>query len=289
MSQITDLIIERVQAKNSRKGKLVRKPTRPASTRRLENQYKNELYKRVKLLRNLTVKQLSPLLKEVKHEVKIIRKDQDADEIASRLEVIKSEYSQQFPDNSTEFLAAQTAAATSTFNLAQEKKVFTSMLGATPVFPDNATPQQLRFFIKNNVSLIKSIPTEYFDKVETAIYRNFSQGGRAAKTINEIIPLINQDIRKELKKAKNRAKLISLDQIQKLNGQLSQLRQTEIGLSEYRWRTMQDERVRPEHEAREGDVFKWNNPPSGGHPGEAINCRCYAEPVIKTSGLKIAA
>jgi len=46
------------------------------------------------------------------------------------------------------------------------------------------------------------------------------------------------------------------------------------------WRGILDARERPEHVAREGKEFSWKNPPDDGHPGEPINCRCTAEPVL---------
>jgi len=46
----------------------------------------------------------------------------------------------------------------------------------------------------------------------------------------------------------------------------------------YTWRTAHDERVRDAHTANEGRIFAWNEPPTGGHPGHAHNCRCWAEP-----------
>lgn len=46
----------------------------------------------------------------------------------------------------------------------------------------------------------------------------------------------------------------------------------------YTWRTAGDDKVRPSHAANEGKVFAWDNPPETGNPGEAINCRCWAEP-----------
>lgn len=46
----------------------------------------------------------------------------------------------------------------------------------------------------------------------------------------------------------------------------------------YIWRTAGDDKVRPSHAANEGRIFAWNNPPATGNPGEAINCRCSAEP-----------
>jgi len=44
----------------------------------------------------------------------------------------------------------------------------------------------------------------------------------------------------------------------------------------YIWRTRGDSKVRSEHAERDGKVFEWDNPPEGGHPGEAPNCRCRA-------------
>ena len=46
----------------------------------------------------------------------------------------------------------------------------------------------------------------------------------------------------------------------------------------YTWRTAGDERVRAGYAAHAGQVFAWANPPDGGHPGTAPNCRCWAEP-----------
>ncbi|MFI3242581.1 MAG: minor capsid protein [Alphaproteobacteria bacterium] len=47
----------------------------------------------------------------------------------------------------------------------------------------------------------------------------------------------------------------------------------------YIWRTKSDEKVRSSHAQRDGKTFYWDNPPEGGHPGEAYNCRCVAEGV----------
>jgi len=45
----------------------------------------------------------------------------------------------------------------------------------------------------------------------------------------------------------------------------------------YIWCTEGDDLVRDEHAQREGKVFAWDEPPSGGHPGEDYNCRCTAD------------
>ena len=35
----------------------------------------------------------------------------------------------------------------------------------------------------------------------------------------------------------------------------------------YIWRTCGDDKVRAQHQSRDGQIFSWNNPPQGGHPG----------------------
>jgi len=49
----------------------------------------------------------------------------------------------------------------------------------------------------------------------------------------------------------------------------------------YIWHTVEDNHVRPDHAARDGQRFQWSHPPKGGNPGEDYNCRCWAEPVTK--------
>lgn len=46
----------------------------------------------------------------------------------------------------------------------------------------------------------------------------------------------------------------------------------------YIWRTRRDGKVRSAHAEREGQIFSWDDPPEGGHPGEDYNCRCTSEP-----------
>lgn len=48
----------------------------------------------------------------------------------------------------------------------------------------------------------------------------------------------------------------------------------------YIWRTRRDGKVRSSHAEREGQIFSWDDPPEGGHPGEDYGCRCTAEPYL---------
>lgn len=75
-----------------------------------------------------------------------------------------------------------------------------------------------------------------------------------------------------------KATLIARDQVGKLYGQVNAIRQKEVGVEKFVWRTAEDERVRAEHEQRDGETYSYDDPPDGELPGEPILCRCYAEP-----------
>lgn len=63
------------------------------------------------------------------------------------------------------------------------------------------------------------------------------------------------------------------------SGLINEIRQRQLGVTHYIWRSRDDERVRHAHAEQDDHVFTWDDPPAGGHPGQAYNCRCHAEPV----------
>lgn len=125
--------------------------------------------------------------------------------------------------------------------------------------------------ISANVDLITSVSEDYFTKVAQVIEDNLSQGLRWESIVENLTQVGSV--------TESRAKLIARDQTNKMNGAFNKERQTEVGISQYTWRTAGDERVREEHAAHEGEIFDWDDAPADtGHPGEDINCRCVAEP-----------
>jgi SPP1 gp7 family putative phage head morphogenesis protein len=126
-------------------------------------------------------------------------------------------------------------------------------------------------WVSDNVSLIKSIDSRFFDDLEKYIVKAHDNG-----TLNSELAKI---IRERTKVSKSRADLIARDQVAKLNGQITAFRQQSLGIRQYKWSTAGDDRVRESHRVRSGRVFDWNNPPSGGHPGMEVGCRCSAVPV----------
>lgn len=81
--------------------------------------------------------------------------------------------------------------------------------------------------------------------------------------------------------AEKHARFIARDQMATLNGELAKARQTAAGVSEFKWQTQKDSKVREEHRELQGRVFKWSEGAPGGiYPGQPINCRCWPQAVV---------
>lgn len=129
---------------------------------------------------------------------------------------------------------------------------------------------------RENIALIKTIPEKYFGRVEETITSGWSQGLRWESMVEQI--------QKDGDVTEERAKLIARDQTSKMNAAINEERQKQVGIERYEWSTSQDERVRDSHADMEGKVCSWDDPPDVDgekvHPGEAINCRCTAIPIV---------
>lgn len=132
----------------------------------------------------------------------------------------------------------------------------------------------LRLKTQENVGLITSIPMEYLDRVERAVYQHVIQGQPGQKSLAKKIQEIGEVSAK-------RAKFIARDQTAKLVSAMNRERNLALGIEEYRWSTSHDERVRPSHRKLDGKTFRWDDPPSVGNPGEDFNCRCVSVPLLK--------
>lgn len=124
-----------------------------------------------------------------------------------------------------------------------------------------------------NVRLIVNRPTDFdAQALAASIQRNVAIGGSTRELAEELSDRFDF--------AADHAEFIARDQVGKLTGQLSAQRSQALGITQFVWRTSGDERVRDEHEARDGETYDYDNPPDGELPGEPINCRCSDEPVL---------
>lgn len=149
------------------------------------------------------------------------------------------------------------------------------------------TGAALDHFRDHNVSLIKSLAGQQLDEI-TELLSNAETSGLRVEAIRE-------QIQKRFSVTKSKADLLARDQVLKLNGSLTKVRQEGVGITHYIWTTSHDERVRgtpggkwPKglHYELDGTPHPWAVPPvsaldgARNHPGEDFQCRCTAFPIL---------
>lgn len=184
-------------------------------------------------------------------------------------------------------------------NERQKKKsmeVLRKALGVdiSAIFEDPLIQQGLENMRFEAAYLIKTIPYDNIGKVAERVYQYYR---------GEPMPegrTLTQQLAEEFKIKYERAKTIARDQTNKMNGNLTQIRQTSYGIEEYIWRTARDQRVvgnpagfypkgnrvHGNHWEREGHLYRWDEPPEDGHPGNAINCLLGETDVMFPHGAK---
>ncbi len=149
-----------------------------------------------------------------------------------------------------------------------------------------------------NKSVQKNIQT-YTEKIRELVYTSIREG-KSRNEILEAVKLANESLDEK------KAAFIARDMTGKLNGIMEKNLQQSIGIDEYLWQTMRDEKVRgrpggvyadkiPSHWLMESLVCKWSDPnvvsfdlgktwvPRTAdmpylHPGEDWLCRCSGSP-----------
>lgn len=126
--------------------------------------------------------------------------------------------------------------------------------------------------VRANVALIRSVNSDNRSRIENIIYDGFANR-RTKKYITDALA-------DAMGITKRRARLIANDQAFKLGIALTAYRNRQMGISEYIWRHTPNEHPRPHHVLRNGNVYRWDQPPYDGFPGYAISCHCLAESVV---------
>lgn len=153
----------------------------------------------------------------------------------------------------------------------------------TRVFNDQ-TNEIIKASIAENVSLIKSIPAQYFTAIEGAVMRSITTGNG----LEDLVPFFKAHEGITLK----RARLIAGDQSRKVYVNITASRMKELDVDKYLWRhSSAAEEARPLHLQLNGTIQSLSNPPIiqyakgnqpeiRGKPGDLINCLCLMVPVL---------
>jgi len=136
--------------------------------------------------------------------------------------------------------------------------------------------------IKQNVALIKSIPSKYFLEIEGEVMRSIQTG----KGMADLQPAIE----KKYGVTKRRAALIARDQTSKATTAINKARLSGLGVKKFKWlHSYGGKEPRPLHKnVLNGNIYSLDDPPviddrtgEKGLPGQLINCRCRMVPVIE--------
>jgi SPP1 gp7 family putative phage head morphogenesis protein len=204
-----------------------------------------------------------------------LHNDADAGKIRALVEKISEQYRRAMlsQQDRIEELAARMGDRTSKFQREQLSRQLKQSLGVDPLLHEpRDLAKRVTAFTHENVSLIKTIPSRFFQELEPRVVG----GVRAGMRSSELTAIVQE----RYNISKTNATRIANDQIGKFYGELNQVRQGALGITSYIWHTVHDNRVREEHEDYDGNEYQWSDPPDDGHPGEAVNCRCWAEPVL---------
>lgn len=175
----------------------------------------------------------------------------------------------------------RTAKATDRFNRKQVNRQMQAVIGIDLAVAEPFVAGAVQGFVQQNTSLITKMGRKELNKVERLV-REAQKKGQRVESIGKLLE-------SRLQVAESRAILIARDQMGKLNAQLTQARHQSLGIESYIWRTVGDDRVRDEHVAIDGNKYTYaKGAPGEGNPGEPIQCRCTAEPVINQATLNRA-
>jgi SPP1 gp7 family putative phage head morphogenesis protein len=267
-----------------------RPPGRPLAPLAIEAAYvrdMREVAAKAKLvLQEILLPRIPQLAREAGIDTR--RADAYADSLAQLMALVRATHFGLEGIPRAEELARRYAAQISVFGRQDLLRMVGRSLGIDVFLEDRLVAADLRAFVTQNARLIQSVPERYFEQVEETLLT----GLRAGTRVEELQDVIED----RFAVPAARAEFIARDQVGKFYGQLNQLRQEELGIGQYTWRTVGDEKVRGTpggrwphgmHYDLDGKVFSWSDPPvtnsrgDRNHPGGDYECRCMAEPVIK--------
>jgi SPP1 gp7 family putative phage head morphogenesis protein len=133
--------------------------------------------------------------------------------------------------------------------------------------------------VGQQVSLIKSIPSQYFTNIEGLVMRSVQTGRDLGQ--------LTKDLQEQFGVTRRRAAFIARDQNNKATASMTRARQDELGITQAIWvHSGAGKHPRPTHVDMNGtkyDVNKGMWDPAVKRwifPGEEINCRCFCRSVI---------
>lgn len=246
-----------------------------------EQQYEAGIKLLLNVAKKLIRKHVEPKLEQIAQKVEM-RTDDEANIIDTALGKVRRFFNKAITDKDYERVAEDGARRANKTNAANHATMMRAIIKIDPIQHEPWLAAETNLFVKNNVSLIKTLPEDVFSSIEQMLFRDARRG------------LSPKELKKNIKElfgaTDNRAAVIARDQVSKFNGSLTELRQKNAGIVEYEWLTSKDGRVRDDHKRLDGTIQRWDSPPitvttgkragERNHPNGDIFCRCTAAPVL---------
>ncbi len=252
-----------------------------------EQRYEASIKLILKKAKKFVRKHVDPLLESIVQSVEV-RVDAESNTIKTALGKVRSSFDNEITNRDYTRTAKDSALRVNATNALNHVTMMKAVIGVDPVKFEPWLNEEINLFVQNNVSLIKTLPSEAFSDIEQMLYRDARRGLSPTELKKQIKLLFDA--------TDKRAALIARDQVNKFNGSLTELRQKNAGITEYEWLTSKDSRVRDDHKRLDGTIQSWNKPPitvttgkrSGerNHPGADIQCFPFSSKVSVISDVE---
>lgn len=247
----------------------------------IERQYERVKVQEVNVAARLIKDQLIPQIPSMVAEVGLgdSRQDTYVEDFEAIIGAIKIAFAERVTRRKVEGDAEDMANSVNNRNASIFDMQVKQVIGVSPFRSEPWLQGTLSNSVTQNVSLITTLHEDYFKDVEFETLNGLERGLSTRE--------IAKRIQKKTGTARNRARLIARDQVSKLNSNLASRRASDLGVKRFRWSTSADERVRASHRALNNKIFTYKDGASvdgEDHvlPGQPINCRCVAIPIISS-------
>ena len=214
-----------------------------------------------------------------KHPPTLAQDASPAKELEAELRRLAKRWNKQF-DEAAEELAEYFAKSTAERSSASLRSILKKGGWTVKFKMTRAMKDVLNATVAENVSLIKSIPQEFHTQVEGLVMRSVTAG--------RDLSMLSKSLEKAFDVPRRRAILISRDQNNKATAAFTRARYLEMGVTEAIWlHSAGGKTPRPTHVRNSGKKYDvttgWYDPAVKRYifPGELVNCRCVARPVVR--------
>lgn len=199
--------------------------------------------------------EITPELKRLKPEYTADARftaDSWVDDILAAIRRVSSRFTSSLFEAQINRVANQTISRAEATNAEEFRESVNRAVGVniSNILKPKSIAEYIQASVAENVALIKSIPSYYFEKIEGLVLSGMKDG--LAPTA------LAKQIQKETGVTYERAKFIARDQMAKVNSDLTRKRQMDAGIDFYKSQDANDERV--------------SGRPGGRYPNAKISC-----------------